>query len=111
IVPDVVLGHSVGEFAAAHCAGVYTLEDGLSLVGERARLMQSLPRLGAMAAIFADESTVAASLGDAENIAVAAVNAPSNTLISGERGAVTAAARHFSSRGLDAQVLDGAQAV
>jgi acyl transferase domain-containing protein/surfactin synthase thioesterase subunit/acyl carrier protein len=106
IVPDAVLGHSVGEFAAAHCAGVYTLEDGLSLVGERARLMQSLPRLGAMAAIFADESTVAASLGDAENVAVAAVNAPYNTVISGERGAVTAAAEHFSSRGIGAQLLN-----
>ena len=56
IVPDAVLGHSVGEFAAAHCAGVYTLEDGLSLITERARLMQSLPRIGTMAAIFADEA-------------------------------------------------------
>src|SRR5262245_57727640 len=106
IVPDAVLGHSVGEFAAAFCAGVYTLEDGLLLVSERARLMQSLPRLGAMAAIFADESTVAASLDNAENIAVAAVNAPYNTVISGERGAVTAAAAHFSSRGIGSQLLN-----
>jgi acyl transferase domain-containing protein/surfactin synthase thioesterase subunit/acyl carrier protein len=105
IVPDAVLGHSVGEFAGAHCAGVYTLQDGLSLVSERARLMQSLPRLGAMAAIFADESTVAASLGNAENIAVAAVNAPYNTVISGERGAVTAAAAHFSALGVGSQLL------
>src|SRR5262249_6875591 len=54
IVPDVVLGHSVGEFAAAYCAGVYTLEQVLGLLAERAALMQSLPRDGAMAAIFSD---------------------------------------------------------
>ena len=105
IVPDVVLGHSVGEFAAAHCAGVYTLEDGLSLITERARLMQSLPRIGTMAAIFADEAEVAASLGNAENIVIAAVNAPHNTVISGERQAVNAAVAHFAARGIDAKPL------
>ena len=62
IVPDVVLGHSVGEFAAAYCAGVYTLEQALGLLVERARLMQALPRDGAMAAIFSDEATVAAAI-------------------------------------------------
>jgi acyl transferase domain-containing protein/surfactin synthase thioesterase subunit/acyl carrier protein len=106
IVPDAVLGHSVGEFAAGFCAGVYTLEDGLLLVAERARLMQSLPRTGAMAAIFADENTVAASLGDTANIAVAALNAPRNTVISGEREAVAAVAAHFSALGTASQLLN-----
>ena len=105
IVPDAVLGHSVGEFAAAHCAGVYTLEDGLSLITERARLMQSLPRTGTMAAIFADEAAVAASLGNAENIAIAAVNAPHNTVISGERRAMNAAVAHFAEHGIGAKPL------
>jgi acyl transferase domain-containing protein/surfactin synthase thioesterase subunit len=105
IVPDAVLGHSVGEFAAAYCAGVYTLEDALSLITERARLMQSLPRDGAMAAIFADESTVAPSIGDAESIAIAAVNAPHNTVVSGEREAVAGIAAHFSARGIGSQLL------
>ena len=99
IVPDAVLGHSVGEFAAAYCAGVYTLEDALSLITERARLMQSLPRAGAMAAIFADESAVVASLGNADSIAIAAVNAPGNTVISGERDAVAAAVAQFATLG------------
>ena len=62
IVPDAVLGHSVGEFAAAYCAGVYTLEQALELVAERARLMQGLPRSGVMAAVFSDEATVAAEI-------------------------------------------------
>ncbi|HEY7665471.1 MAG TPA: SDR family NAD(P)-dependent oxidoreductase [Xanthobacteraceae bacterium] len=106
IVPDAVLGHSVGEFAAAVCAGVYSLEDGLRLVAERAQLMQSLPRTGAMAAIFADESTVAASLVGAESIAVAAVNARQNTVISGERQGVTAIAARFSALGTASQLLN-----
>jgi acyl transferase domain-containing protein/surfactin synthase thioesterase subunit/acyl carrier protein len=106
IVPDVVLGHSVGEFAAAFCAGVYSLEDGLALVTERARLMQSLPRVGAMAAIFADESAVAASLGNAESAVIAAVNAPLSTVVSGEREAVSAIARRFSAQGTASQLLN-----
>ncbi len=105
IVPDAVLGHSVGEFAAAHCAGVHTLEDGLSLITERARLMQSLPRVGAMAAIFAGETAVAAALGDAENVAVAAVNAPDNTVISGKRQAVADVAAHFAALGIASKPL------
>ena len=105
IVPDVVLGHSVGEFAAAYCAGVHTLDDGVSLIAERGCLMQALPGDGAMAAIFADEGTVAASIGKAGNIAIAAVNAPHNTVISGDRDAVTAIASHFAARGIGSQLL------
>lgn len=105
IVPDAVLGHSVGEFAAAYYAGAYTLEDALSLITERARLMQSLPRAGAMAAIFADESAVVASLGNADSIAIAAVNAPGNTVISGERDAVAAAVAQFATLGIESQPL------
>jgi acyl transferase domain-containing protein/surfactin synthase thioesterase subunit/acyl carrier protein len=106
IVPDAVLGHSIGEFGAAFCAGVYTLDDALLLVAERARLMQSLPRTGAMAAIFADEDKVAASLGDAANVAVAAVNAPGNTVISGESEAVATLVAHFSTLGIASQLLN-----
>jgi acyl transferase domain-containing protein/surfactin synthase thioesterase subunit/acyl carrier protein len=105
IFPNAVLGHSVGEFAAAYCAGVFTLEDGISLVTERARLMQSLPRGGAMAAIFADEITVAAAINNTKNISIAAVNAPHNTVISGDREAVTAIADHFVARDIGSQRL------
>jgi acyl transferase domain-containing protein/surfactin synthase thioesterase subunit/acyl carrier protein len=105
IIPDAVLGHSVGEFAAAYCAGVYTLEDGISLVAERARLMQSLPRGGAMVAIFMDESTVAASISNTKNISIAAVNGPRNTVISGSHEAVTAIGGHFAAQQVGSQVL------
>jgi acyl transferase domain-containing protein/surfactin synthase thioesterase subunit len=107
IVPDIVLGHSVGEFAAAYCAGVYTLEQVLGLLTERARLMQALPRDGAMAAVFSDEATVTAAIercGRAD-VAVAALNGPQNTVMSGARDAVTALIARFESAGIRCQLL------
>lgn len=91
ITPDAVLGHSLGEYTAAVTAGVMTLADGLRLVAERGRLMQALPQTGAMAVIFADEETVASQIAPYRNaVAIAAINGPENTVISGERAAVTA---------------------
>jgi acyl transferase domain-containing protein/surfactin synthase thioesterase subunit len=107
IVPDVVLGHSVGEFAAAYCAGVYTLEQVLGLLAERAGLMQALPRDGAMAAIFSDAEAVTTAieqLGRAD-IVIAALNGPQNTVISGERDAVTALVARFERLGVRCQLL------
>jgi acyl transferase domain-containing protein/surfactin synthase thioesterase subunit len=107
IVPDVALGHSVGEFAAAYCAGVYTLEQVLGLLAERAALMQALPRDGAMAAIFSDQDTVTASIEqlDRADIAIAALNGPQNTVISGARDAVTALIARFDRLGVRCQLL------
>jgi acyl transferase domain-containing protein/surfactin synthase thioesterase subunit/acyl carrier protein len=107
VVPDVVLGHSVGEFAAAYCAEVYTLEDCLRLVVDRARLMQALPPQGTMASIFAAEATVAKVIEqhNAKRIAIAAVNAPQNTVISGDRDLVVAIMENFKSAGVRCQEL------
>jgi acyl transferase domain-containing protein len=107
IVPDMVLGHSVGEFAAAYCAGVYSLERALSLIAERAQLMQSLPAGGMMAAILADERTVSTVIEKrkTENLAVAAVNAPGNTVVSGARESVDAVVKHFEAAGIRSQRL------
>ena len=93
VVPDIVLGHSVGEYAAACVAGVMSLEDGLALIAERARLMQSVQRHGKMAVVFAPQDRVArADCGHAAaTVVVAVINGPENTVISGDAAAVDAA--------------------
>jgi acyl transferase domain-containing protein len=107
IAPDMVLGHSVGEFAAAWCAGVYSLEEGLRLTAARARLMQALPPHGTMASVFADATAVATAIErfDSDKLAIAAVNAPHNTVISGERESVRAAVGYFESLGIECRPL------
>ena len=91
IKPDAVMGHSVGEYVAACIAGVFSLEDGLGLIAERGRLMGSLPREGKMAAIFANEALVLEAIAPYQNaISIAAVNGPTQTVISGTRQVVEA---------------------
>jgi acyl transferase domain-containing protein len=83
VVPDAVLGHSLGEIGAAYAAGVLSLEDGARLVGERGRLMQSMPR-GEMASVPAPADVVEATIRDlASHVSVAAINADAVTVISG----------------------------
>ena len=89
IKPDIVMGHSVGEYVAACLAGVFSLEDGLNLIAARARMMQALPRNGEMVAVMADESKVARAIQPfATKVSIAAVNGQQNVVVSGDRQAV-----------------------
>ncbi|WP_337661984.1 SDR family NAD(P)-dependent oxidoreductase [Actinoalloteichus sp. AHMU CJ021] len=95
--PDFVAGHSIGELAAAHVAGVLTLADACALVSARGRLMEALPDGGAMVAIEATEDEVTPLLGDLTSLA--AVNGPSSLVVSGDRDTVSRLASTFAERG------------
>ncbi len=88
VEPAIVAGHSLGEYAAACVAGVFSLADGLKLVIARDRLMRSLPDSGEMVTVFADEATVSAVLVAQPEVAIAAINSPETVVISGRRDAV-----------------------
>ncbi|MBN2309702.1 MAG: SDR family NAD(P)-dependent oxidoreductase, partial [Candidatus Hydrogenedentes bacterium] len=106
VAPDYLLGHSVGEIAAACVAGAFSLEDGLRLIAERARLIQSLPPGGSMAAVFTDRDTLTPLVEPyADRLAVATVNGAELLVISGEEQAVADVVKTLKERDIRAKAL------
>jgi microcystin synthetase protein McyG len=105
--PWAVAGHSLGEYVAACIAGMMSLEDALSLVAARGRLMGALPRDGAMAAVMAEESRVAKAIGrHTDAVSIAAVNGPLNTVVSGASLAVERIAQDLRADGVSVKLLN-----
>jgi acyl transferase domain-containing protein len=106
VVPSVVMGHSLGEYSAACAAGVFSLSEGLALVSERSRLMQSLPPGGAMAAVFASEAVAREAIeGYGDQVSIAAKNSPGETVISGAEKAIEEITAKLESGGVRSRRL------
>ncbi|MFJ7201665.1 MULTISPECIES: SDR family NAD(P)-dependent oxidoreductase, partial [unclassified Streptomyces] len=98
--PDLLIGHSVGEIAAAHVAGVLSLDDACTLVGARGRLMRALPAGGAMVAVEAGADVLAEAVAPvAGRVTVAAVNTDRAGVLSGDEDVVLRLAEELSARG------------
>ncbi|HET7459925.1 MAG TPA: beta-ketoacyl synthase N-terminal-like domain-containing protein, partial [Longimicrobium sp.] len=105
--PAAMIGHSLGEYVAACVAEVFSLEDALALVTERARLVEALPP-GAMLAVPLPPAELEPMLGG--GVALAAVNAPALCTVSGDRDAIAVFARELAARGVVSRPLRAAHA-
>ncbi|NER22524.1 MAG: GNAT family N-acetyltransferase [Symploca sp. SIO1C2] len=106
IQPQVVMGHSVGEYVAATVAGVLSLEDGLKLIALRGKLMQQLPSGGKMVSVMASESQVKDAIASHTNqVTIAAINGPESVVISGEAGGIEAIVKKLESKSIKTKQL------
>ncbi|NEP59189.1 MAG: acyltransferase domain-containing protein, partial [Symploca sp. SIO2G7] len=106
IKPDIVMGHSVGEYVAATVVGVWSLEDGLKLIAARSSLMQKLPAGGKMVSVMANKSKVSQLITPyQEKVAIAAINEPESVVISGEVEAIDAIVRNLASEEIKTKQL------
>ncbi len=109
IEPDVLVGHSVGQYAAACVAGVFSIDDGIRLIAERGRLFGGLPTGGRMMAVFADVNTVEERAAEFPRVSVAAYNGAS-TVLSGPEDDVQRVAAPLSASGIRCEWLETSHA-
>ncbi|MEH2065681.1 MAG: type I polyketide synthase [Nostoc sp.] len=106
IEPDIVMGHSVGEYVAATVAGVFSLSDGLKLIAQRGQLMQQLPSGGEMVSLMASEERVKEVVAsDYERVSLAAINGSESVVISGARSDIAVACQQLEAEGIKTKHL------
>ncbi len=106
ITPGALIGHSLGEYAAAAVAGVFSIEDALRLVVKRAQLMSDAPGEGAMLAISAGLETVTRAIAPYSGVlSLAAINGPEDIVVSGARTAITELAEALARQGVHGKLL------
>ncbi len=103
--PDYLLGHSVGEYAAACVAGVFSLEDAIKLIEARGRLIQSLDDRGQMIAVFAHLDDVTQAIGDRRKISIAAMNGPGQIVVAGDTGELEEMVTYLQARNIESRPL------
>jgi acyl transferase domain-containing protein/acyl carrier protein len=107
IEPNIVMGHSIGEYVAACVAGVFTLEDGLKLIAARGRLMQALPSDGEMVAVLTDEAQAAYAIQPyVHEVSISAINSKKSIVISGRREAINAICAQLEASGVKTKKLN-----
>ena len=102
VVPNAMIGHSIGEYVAACLAGVFSLEDALTLVAGRGRLMQSMPR-GSMLAVRLEEASLRQSLGSCLDLAV--VNGPMACVAAGPTDAILELQASLAEKSIESRLL------
>ncbi|RQH26113.1 SDR family NAD(P)-dependent oxidoreductase [Okeania hirsuta] len=106
IKPDILMGHSVGEYVAACIAGIFSLEDGLKLIAHRGRLMQQLPSGGQMVVVRAAEAEIKSIIVPySEQVAIAAINGPENVVISGATPEIAEIVSLLTAKGIKTTTL------
>ena len=107
VIPDYVMGHSVGEYTAACVAGVFDFRTGLKIIAERGRLMQSLPTGGKMAAAKTDGGSLQKAIEASEisGVQVAAYNGPKSSVMAGTEEAVAAMCQQLKDQGIATKEL------
>ncbi len=106
VQPQIVIGHSVGEYAAACVAGIFSLKDGLKLIANRGRLMGALPEHGEMWALFTDEKTATQSISPfTDKVTIAAVNGPKIIVVSGDNNCLQKVIEDLAAKGVSATKL------
>ena len=106
VEPNIVLGHSIGEYVACCVADILSPEDGLRLIAHRASLMQQVSQDGQMAVLFTGADRVADSItAYLDEVSIAAANGPENTVISGRTPIVQELVDRFKAAGVDSQLL------